>query len=62
MHLYVLMSNDWGHATAKKYIKDGYKVEHSMNQWIVWLLEVQHVFTWNADYHVLGTNLATSRD
>ena len=46
IHLYILMNDNYNHEIAKKTIKDAYGVTkpETLNQWVVWILQVNHVY------------------
>ena len=55
MQVYVFMNADWPHSKIKTWMMKAYgTMEKTLEQWIVWCLEFQHVYTWNQGYHVLG--------
>ena len=58
MHLHVLMNANYPHDKAKAEILSGYQLGDAamktLEQWIIWILEFAHVYTWNHEPTRLG--------
>ena len=56
LHLHTLLNADYPHQVAKDVIAAGYNVTRpeTLEQWVVWILELAHVYVWNHTPTVLG--------
>ena len=59
LHLHVLMNADYNHDTAKKTVSECYGVtrKDTLCQWVVWILELTHVYVWHEGGHTLGEGI-----
>ena len=53
------MNADYNHDTAKKTVMEcyGIKRKETLNQWVVWILELTHVYVWHEGGHTLGQGI-----
>ena len=56
MRLYVSMNDDSPHQVAKDLVTQGYDIDlpGALAQWVVWILEINHVYAWESDVWKLG--------
>ena len=64
IHLHILMNDNYNHETAKKTIKDAYEVTRAetLNQWVVWILQFNHVYVWLEGGLTVGNILVKTTD
>ena len=58
MHLHVLLNANYNHRTAKEFITQAYGNigQKTLDQWVIWILEIHHVWVWSKDVMRLGNN------
>ena len=58
MHLHVLFNANYNHTTAKDFIRQAYGITsaYTLDQWVIWILEIHHVWTWSHDVMELSNN------
>ena len=53
------MNADYNHDTAKRTVMECYDIHRpqTLNQWVVWIMELTHVYVWHEGGHTLGQGL-----